>query len=1342
MADGKVVIQIDMDGKSAQSEVKSLKSSLLGLGESVNSMGSTFKSVLGANLISSAVISGVNALTGAVKGAFSSTIDEGAKLQQSIGGIETLFKDSAGTVKNYAQQAFETAGVSANTYMENVTSFSASLISSLGGDTAAAAELANTAMVDMSDNANKMGTDMEYITQTYQSLARGNYAMLDNLKLGYGGTKSEMERLMKDAEKLTGEHYTVGDFADTVKAIHAVQESLGITGTTAREASTTLSGSFSSMKAAWTDFKGNLADGELDITPSLQGLARTTSTFLFGNFIPMVTNVLSKLPQAFSTLMDSMGEEIQKGLKQIAPNLDIDIVGAFKNIKAAAQMAFNPLFIFNFKSALSNVGAALQSIWSTFNNVAGGGFSWTLTISNAISALMVTIKNGAKIVKRFMDSFSETGAMQQIKFAIDSVITAYTTLTYAVGEASIWSTLGTVIGNVAKVIAQVVQAIADFISRLDPSIVQGFTNVLVGGIAGLMAFSAGTNLVSKGMKGLEFIKSFNPFKMFKKNAKDGADGATEAVGQSKSKIAQILQGLASVIKSVGTSIAVAAKGIGTGLANAFVGLGTALKMAGPANIIALGTAVGIAAVGIGAGVGIIVSALTLLATQSAGVSVIIQALGTAFATVATAIIGAFAQAIVTVSGVLPVVTSALANLAPLVVAVGVAIGATAPAITALGNAISSVVASVGVALPPIIVAISNAITQIGLMLGTILPPIITSLGTAISQIAVAITPIVGIISSAFVQIVTVVSNAIVQIIQALSPFIPAITEMVVAVAPVLSQIVDAFNNLISQISPIIDSITNLFKTLGEQISNILDSAKGVITGFGDAVRNVLDGIAGIFDSMGNAALNAGNGVKQMAQGVKMLVDLKLGDLAATLATTASGLGKMASHSAGMSQLGSAMTQVGTGMTQFATGAMISLAALSQFDAVITTLKTNLSLLPAMMTVAGAGFPVFVSQAVAGIAGLSAVNAPIAAFKAQLMSLTPTILSATAGFAMFGARAMVINGTFTVIGGLISAFNARILSMGAATAMAGASFGALAGRVGALGGALSSVSGGFANIGASAASSASQMRSIISATQSVISAFSSMRAQVQSSMQAMLSAVTSIGNQMKNQGRMIGQQTAQNIAQGISSGAGIARSAMSSLMASVRAAGMSGVGSMRAIGAYIGQGLASGMMSALGSVTAAANALVAQAERAARAKAKIHSPSRLFRDNVGRYIAQGVAVGIEKDSYTVNDALGAMYDKVQAFSYRAEDLIGAGSTNFSHSIQVKSDLDKAIKAKVEIVQEKSNEAMEKAIDAMGRLADRPIDMRLNDDTLIASTSDRYQDYQQTQITRNNRMWGRP
>lgn len=225
------------------------------------------------------------------------TITEGGKLQQSLGGVETLFKNNADRVKNYAAQSFKTTGVSANAYMENVTSFSASLISSLGGDTRAAADLANTAMVDMSDNANKMGTDMQMITQTYQSLARGNYAMLDNLKLGYGGTKSEMERLMRDAEKLTGEHYTVGNFADTVKAIHAVQDSLGITGTTAKEAATTLTGSFASMKAAAQDLLGNLSIGK-NITPQINNLVKTTKTFLVDNLLPMVGNIAVGLATA------------------------------------------------------------------------------------------------------------------------------------------------------------------------------------------------------------------------------------------------------------------------------------------------------------------------------------------------------------------------------------------------------------------------------------------------------------------------------------------------------------------------------------------------------------------------------------------------------------------------------------------------------------------------------------------------------------------------------------------------------------------------------------------------------------------------------------------------------------------------------------------------------------------------------------------------------------------------------------------------------------------------------------------------------------------------------------
>lgn len=227
--------------------------------------------------------------------AIMASLNEGGALQQSIGGIETLFKGSADAVKNYATQAFRTTGLSANEYMENVTGFSASLIQSLGGDTAKAAKIANTAMIDMADNSNKMGTSMEAIQTAYAGFAKQNYTMLDNLKLGYGGTKTEMERLLKDAQKLTGVKYDIDNLADVYNAIHAIQENLDITGTTAKEASETLVGSFSAMKASFTDLLGNLSLGN-DIRPQLEALASTTSTWLFGNFLPMVGNILANIP--------------------------------------------------------------------------------------------------------------------------------------------------------------------------------------------------------------------------------------------------------------------------------------------------------------------------------------------------------------------------------------------------------------------------------------------------------------------------------------------------------------------------------------------------------------------------------------------------------------------------------------------------------------------------------------------------------------------------------------------------------------------------------------------------------------------------------------------------------------------------------------------------------------------------------------------------------------------------------------------------------------------------------------------------------------------------------------
>ena len=243
----------------------------------------------------------------------SDSINMGGALQQSLGGVETLFKDSADTVKEYAAQAYRTVGLSANDYMEQTTSFAASLLSSVSQDTDAAAQLANMAMVDMADNSNKMGTSMQDIQNAYQGFAKQNYTMLDNLKLGYGGTQAEMQRLLKDAEKISGVHYDLGNLADMYSAIHVIQKEMDITGTTAKEASTTLTGSFAAMKAAAENVLADWSTGA-DLTAPLQGLVETAQTFLVGNLLPMIGNVLAGIPELVYTLVP---EILQSGTQLV-----------------------------------------------------------------------------------------------------------------------------------------------------------------------------------------------------------------------------------------------------------------------------------------------------------------------------------------------------------------------------------------------------------------------------------------------------------------------------------------------------------------------------------------------------------------------------------------------------------------------------------------------------------------------------------------------------------------------------------------------------------------------------------------------------------------------------------------------------------------------------------------------------------------------------------------------------------------------------------------------------------------------------------------------------------------
>lgn len=269
--------------------------------------------------------SGIGAALGA---GLAKSIKTGANLEQAIGGIETLFKDSADEMIKNADNAFKTAGISANQYMEQATSFAASLLQSLDGDTQKAAKAADQAVIDMSDNANKMGTNIQDIQNAYQGFAKQNYTMLDNLKLGYGGTKTEMERLLADAEKISGQKYDINNLSDVYEAIHVIQEEMDITGTTSKEAASTLSGSFSSMKAAAENFLGDLALGR-NVGPAMVDLAESAGTFLFDNLLPAIGRVFASLPQAISAL-------IQTGLPKFMASGSEMVTGLVSGIQTAA----------------------------------------------------------------------------------------------------------------------------------------------------------------------------------------------------------------------------------------------------------------------------------------------------------------------------------------------------------------------------------------------------------------------------------------------------------------------------------------------------------------------------------------------------------------------------------------------------------------------------------------------------------------------------------------------------------------------------------------------------------------------------------------------------------------------------------------------------------------------------------------------------------------------------------------------------------------------------------------------------------------------------------------------
>lgn len=1209
MADGSVTIKVDMDGSNAQAGISKLKSLFGGLESAGSKVGSVFKSVLSANLIGSALTTGVGAITSGIR-EMASELNSSQKAWKTFEGNLQAFGRSAEEIKaakdemqDFATKTIYSASDMASTYsqLDAVgTKNVGSLVKAFGG-LAASAENPAQAMKSLSTQATQMASKPKIAWMDFKIMMEQAPAGMAAVAKEMGMSTAELVKAVQDGKVKTE------DFFDAMNR----------------------AGNSDAFQKMATEFK--------TVDQAIDGAKESLSNKLMPAF-EKLNKFGIKAVNAVSDALEKINfDSIAEKLGGLLESIDIDefISGLSNGFAQAGQMVSNFFAIFNkegvfnyISDSIRDIVVTVQSLFEEFTSESNGFSNVVEGIANGVILVNVVIQELAAGVQFALEAFANTGAIKNAYSAFKDFTAAALKLAGKLGDVIPWDVIGAAVGHVVNAISLVIS----WISKLSQSISGDIWRGLVVGIGGaLVAFKA-----------FNFLKTFNPFGLFKSKATESLSGTTSTVSSIGSQIV-------SVIRSLGQSVAAAARGIGQGVGAAFRGIGQGLSMVNPLTIAAL--AVPILALG---------AAFALMGTQGQGIATILQAVGDVIVSVGTAIgtilnlaLQGLAQALVIVAPVLPTVASAFAMLSPLILAAGIAI--------------SSIISSFS-GLAPVITALGSAISEI-----------ITAISSGIAEIATAVTPIIEILSNAFVQIVTVVSEAIVQIIEALAPFMPAISEMVQAVAPVLQSLVEAFNNLISQISPIIESITNLFKTLGEQISSILESAGSVVESFGSAIRNVLDGIAGIFDSIGNAAKNAGLGVKYMAEGIKILVDLNLADLVGTLAAVATGLAAIANS--GIATAGPGLQQAGTGLMLIATSAQLASVAMQSLPTALTSLSTSLSTLPETMTMASTAMSTFATSAMSSFASLGGSVASIMALQVGLMSLANAMMMAQSGASMMASTLSMINSSAT-----------------------------------------------------SASSAMSQLASSIS------SAMTQALSSVQTSMMMMVSAVMQSATQMTQAGQQAGRGVSNGITNGIRSGIGSATAAMSAMLSSIRSTAMSGVSSMRYAGSMIGQGLAQGMYSALGAVTAAANALVAQAERAAQAKAKIHSPSRLFRDNVGRYIAQGIAVGIEQNSSDVVDSLAYVQKEMSAFKFGAEDLLGLGKHTVSSQFRLKSLTERAETSQIEVIRDQADKVLTRALEVAEEAVKRPVNMVLDDGTLVAKIGDPMTNYQNDKLMIDNMMRG--
>lgn len=460
------------------------------VGQKTSGLGEKLKS--GLATAGKVAVAGVAAGATAIGALGTKAVAAYADYEQLVGGVETLFKDSQDQVMDYANNAYKTAGLSANEYMETVTSFSASLLQSLGGDTSAAADKANLAITDMSDNANKMGTDMTSIQNAYQGFAKSNYTMLDNLKLGYGGTQAEMERLLADAEKISGIKYDISSYADIVDAIHVVQTEMGITGTTAEEAASTIQGSFGMMKSAWQNLVTGMADPDQDLGVLVGNF--TDSVVIAGNnLIPRIQELLPRIVEAITSLIGTVSEQLPAILGTVLPSLVEGATNLVTGLMAALPSVLSVLA----DVAPTVINTLVPAFIELLPQITQTGIDVIVSLAQGIAdALPQLIPAATDAIIKIVEVLTSPenlgnlidAALAIILALVDGLVDATPKLIAAVPDV-IANLVTAIITNMPKILeagVEITMALADGLIKALPELIAAIPNLILGIVQGII----------------------------------------------------------------------------------------------------------------------------------------------------------------------------------------------------------------------------------------------------------------------------------------------------------------------------------------------------------------------------------------------------------------------------------------------------------------------------------------------------------------------------------------------------------------------------------------------------------------------------------------------------------------------------------------------------------------------------------------------------------------------------------------------------------------------------------------------------------------------------------------